>query len=292
MMTKKRWSNRALTSLLSLWGFMIMAGTGVVLYIVPQGRIAYWVEWTFLGLNKEQWGAIHILSMFLFLGAIGFHIYFNWKPLIGYLKSRATQRFGARRELIASLLVAVVFVASGILPVKPLGYLLDLEELIKESWVASPADEPPFGHAELLRLDIFCKKTHIPVAPALSALEAAGFSGVTPDRTLVDLARENDTSPRDIYLAIQHLEAPPEIAPPPANTGMTLEYVEETFGGTGVGRKTIAEVASQLGLDPEEPMERLTRKGLAFDADQSIKQIADRNDLAAPIEVLKAMLVD
>jgi len=39
-------------------------------------------------------------------------------------------------------------------------------------------------------------------------------------------------------------------------------------------------------------MARLTRKGLAFDADQSIKQIASRNGLPSPIDFLKAMLVE
>lgn len=228
-MSKTTWSNRAFTSLLSLWGFLIMAATGVVLYIVPQGRIAYWTEWTLLGLTKEQWGAVHVLSMFLFLGAIGFHLYFNWKPLIGYLKSRVTKRFGARRELGTSLLVAWVFIVSGLLSMGPLGYLLDLEDTIKDSWVASPDDEPPFGHAELLRLDAFCKKTRIPIHAALSVLEAAGYEGVTPERTLVELARENGTSPRDLYLQIQHLRARPQPeTPDPATDHSGSQRVPET----------------------------------------------------------------
>jgi hypothetical protein len=291
-MKKKGWNNRALTSLLSLWGFLIMAGTGLVLFVVPQGRIAYWVEWKFLLMTKEQWGSVHILSMFLFLVAIVFHIYFNWRPLTGYLKSKVPRRFGARWETLVSVLIAVAFVVSGILELKPLGYLLDLEQRVKASWIESPDDEPPFGHAELLRLEVLCKKSHIPVDKALRTLKEKGLSGVRPDKVVVDLARENNMSPRDVFLLIQHLEVSPDVAPPQGEAGMTPKYVEETFGGTGVGRKTIAEVATQLRLDSRELVERLTHRGLTFDPDQSIKQIASRNDLPSPIDVLKLMLVE
>ena len=36
----KGWNKRGLTSLLTLGGFLVMSVTGLLLYIVPQGRIA------------------------------------------------------------------------------------------------------------------------------------------------------------------------------------------------------------------------------------------------------------
>ena len=269
-----------------------MTVTGLVLFVVPQGRIAYWVEWTFLGLNKEQWGDIHVLALFLFVGAGIAHLYFNWKPLMGYLKDRARKSFTLRPELVVATVVGALFVVSGIIHLKPLSYILDADAAIKDSWVASPDDEPPFGHAELLTLKVFCKKTHIPLGEAMAALEAAGISDVGASKALVDIARANDLSPRDVYLAIKHLEAPPEVAPPPKDAGMTPEYVEETFAGSGIGRKTIADIAEELKLAPADLETRLTRKGLQFDPDQSVKQLATRNGIAAPVELLKAMLVE
>jgi hypothetical protein len=50
-----------------------------MLYIEPHGRVAYWTKWSFLGLEKDQWGNIHIFSGLLFLVAGGFHLYYNLK---------------------------------------------------------------------------------------------------------------------------------------------------------------------------------------------------------------------
>ena len=291
-MKKSRWSNRALTSLLTLWGFLIMALTGLVLFVVPHGRIAYWVEWNFLGLSKEQWGDIHSLGMFLFLVAGILHVYFNWKPLIGYLKNRARTSFALRGELIVATLVAVLFVVSSITHLKPLSYVLDLGAHIKDSWVASPDDEPPFGHAEILSFKVFCKKTRIPLDDAMAALNAAGMKEVGASKLLVEIARANGMSSRDLYLKIQHLERPYQVLVSSKDAEMTTEAVEEAFAGTGVGRKTFRNMATDLGKDPATMKARLERKGLAFDPDESVKQIATRNGFSSPIEVMKAMLVD
>ena len=291
-MKKSRWSNRALTSLLTLCGFLIMALTGLVLYVVPHGRIAYWVEWKFLGLTKELWGDIHTLGMFLFLVAGILHIYFNWKPLIGYLKNRARTSFALRKELVVATLIGVLFVVSAIAHLKPLSYLLDLGAEIKDSWVTSPDYEPPFGHAEILSLKVFCKKTRIPLDEAIATMNAAGFEGVDESKLLVDIARANDMSSRDLYQKIQHLEAPLWDEAPPKDGGLTPGRVEEVFAGSGMGRKTIADVAEELGIDPKTIEARLKRNGLTFESDQGVKTIAAKNGIAAPMEVLKAMLVD
>jgi len=266
--------------------------TGLVLYVVPQGRISYWVEWTFLGINKEQWGAIHVLSMFLFLLSILFHLYFNWKPLMSYLKSRVAKRLGARPELALATLISVLFVVSGIWEFRPLSYLLDVEQKLKDSWVESAQDEPPFGHAELLKLSSLFKKTNIPVDKALEVLQAKGLTGVAADRILVELARDNDMSPRDVFLLVQSLERKPNLEVPDTGTGFTDEYVEETFANSGVGRKTISEIAAQLDLEPSTLENRLKRKGITFEPEQSIKQIASENQMKTPLEALKSMLIE
>ncbi len=78
------WSGRAFASLCSLAGFMLLCVTGLILFLEPHGRVAYWTRWCFLGLEKDQWGNIHIISGFLFLIAGAFHLYYNWKAILGY----------------------------------------------------------------------------------------------------------------------------------------------------------------------------------------------------------------
>jgi cytochrome b subunit of formate dehydrogenase len=74
-------------SLTLAFSFLVMSITGIMLYIVPKGKIAYWANWEMFGLTKNQYGDIHITSMLLFLVVTIWHIYYNWKPLMSYLKN-------------------------------------------------------------------------------------------------------------------------------------------------------------------------------------------------------------
>jgi len=68
-----------------------MVLTSTILYIVPQGRVTNWADWRLWGLSKTDWGNIHINMGLLFLISLFLHIYFNWKPLLSYLKNKARQ---------------------------------------------------------------------------------------------------------------------------------------------------------------------------------------------------------
>ena len=68
---------RKISSLTATLSFILMLPTAIILYIVPQGRIAYWADWHLWGLTKTQWGAIHINLGLLFLITLSLHIYYN-----------------------------------------------------------------------------------------------------------------------------------------------------------------------------------------------------------------------
>jgi hypothetical protein len=123
-----------------------------------------------LGLEKDQWGNIHLFVGLLFLVAGGFHLYYNWKPLIRYLSAKIETGLCYKRELIISSLIFFWIIASGIWALLPLVYMADLGEAIKSAWVASAELEPPFGHAERFSLKTFCKKQGIPLDQAMAKL--------------------------------------------------------------------------------------------------------------------------
>ena len=75
-------SLRKITSLTAALAFCVVVVTSVILYIVPQGRVAYWADWRLWGLTKEQWGDVHITVGLLFLLALVLHLFYNWKPLL------------------------------------------------------------------------------------------------------------------------------------------------------------------------------------------------------------------
>ena len=286
-----RFSYRGLTSLLSAAGLLVMGLSGLVAYFMPHGRIAYWNDWHLIGLTKTQWGDIHILSSILFLVAMGFHLYFNWKPFLSYIKGKAAQMQGRKRELVITLAALILVVAAGIRPFPPLSWLVDLSGNLKDAWVSSPAQEPPFGHAEELKLSVLCKKVGIPLTPAVQLLQEKGFNGVDPQSRVIDIARLNRTSPMALFAWLKPLE---KAAQPLAPVGhrFSAQEVEERFAGSGIGNKTLAGVAQASGQSETAMQARLQAAGLKMGPQQTLKAAADANGLATPLEMLKAMLVD
>ena len=63
---KRPFRTRAFISLVLTFSALVMLVSGLVLYVMPEGRIAYWNDWRLLALDKEQWGAIHTLTSLLF----------------------------------------------------------------------------------------------------------------------------------------------------------------------------------------------------------------------------------
>jgi Domain of unknown function (DUF4405) len=284
-----RWYPRSLTSLSVMAGFLIMSLSGVVAFVNPQGRIAYWTDWSMLGLTKEQWGDIHILSSLLFVVAGVIHIYYNWRPLMNYLGQKVASGRKHQREIAITILLSLVIVASAIWKIPPLSYLLDLNAYVKELWVAHKDYEPPFGHAELLSLKVFCQKTNIPLEAAVTALKEKRLVGVEPSRPVRDIAHANGTSPMLLYRHLKPLEAQPQ--PKAVSVVYTAETVEAQFAGAGIGSKTLTDVAAQTGQGVTEIKSRLSKKGMKNRDDQPLKQLASQNNVQ-PLELLKAALVD
>ncbi len=286
-MTKKTWHTRGLTSLFTLAGFLVMSATGLVLFLVPEGRVAFWVDWRFLSLSKANWGDIHILSSILFIVAGGLHIYFNWKSLLNYLRNRITGGVKLKKEIALSVGALIVVWVSAVYRLPPLVYVLDLSELLKSSWVTHKEHEPPFGHAELVSLTVFCKKTGIPLDGARTELEKNGWTNIDPDRTLKELARANDSSPLALYRILRKLEPTPSIELPAV---LTPQAVEELFADRGVGNKSVTDIAKQVHLQPSTIIARLAAKDIEADPEASLKTVAKQHDLV-PLELLKAALV-
>ena len=145
MANKQSW--RGLVSLTIFVSGIIAAFTGIILYLVPEGRVAYWTIWQLFGITNTQWGSIHTLSsLLLFIFSI-LHVINNWSTIKNYLVKKAGG-INLKGEFLAAVLMSVVIVVSAIWALPPLQWVIDLSEEIKGSWVTKPEYEPPFGHAE------------------------------------------------------------------------------------------------------------------------------------------------
>jgi hypothetical protein len=279
---------RGLISFLTLFGFLIMSITGLVLFAMPEGRVAYWILWEFVGLSKTDWGNIHILSSILFIVSGAFHIFFNWKPLMQYFKSKVRRGIRLRRELTITSIVSVWIVVCAIQPFPPLSYLLDFNDWFKGIWIEADDYEPPFGHAELMPLVSFCRKMDIDADAAMRELRTKGIRFGSKRETLEAIARANDTTPMSLYLLIKKFEPVPTAE---ELETYTSESIEVEFSGTGIGNRTVQSICERLNLDPDLAAVRLEKAGFSVDMDKTLKSLANSSD-TQPIEVMKVLLIE
>ncbi len=296
---------KGFASLLTTFSFAVMTVSGILLFIVPQGRIAEWTDWSLLGLTKSDWGNIHITTSLMFLISGAYHIWCNWRTLVNYFTSKRESRLFMRREIAISAVVTLFFVVGAVYQVPPLSYVLTLNNTIKMAWVVDKDHEPPIGHAELLTVKSFAKKMQIDLARATAVLNQNGIQ-FADHESLAVIAKHYDRSPLEIYQLIKPLEgtavvmvastAPAEglmhasLQLPAQSPVYTDELVEERFEGRGIGRKTLAMITQENGLDLAIARKKLAARQVAMKDDETLKDAAARAQ-TAPVELMKIIFV-
>jgi len=189
---------KKITSLVVLWSFLVMSYTGVILFITPQGRVANWANWEFLGLNKEQYGEIHSSFMLIFVIAAILHIFYNFKPVLNYLSNEARKIVIFTKEMVVATMLSAFFLVGTIYQFAPFSTFLSLGQIAEDYW-AKICGEPPYGHAELSSLKSFMKKAGLNEKSSLESLKKEGIVFEGTDEKLIDIAKKNNKSPNDIY---------------------------------------------------------------------------------------------
>jgi len=124
---------RAFVSFVTGLSFVVMSVSGLVLYFAPRGRVANFSGWSVLGLDKEQWSDLHMTMAVLLLAGIGWHLYFNFRPLCHYLKSRATRTGMRLRELVLAAILTALVTIGTLAMWSPFSLIADWNEQIKNS---------------------------------------------------------------------------------------------------------------------------------------------------------------
>lgn len=267
---------RKITSLTALISFVLLIVTSIVLYIVPEGRVAYWADWRLWALSKGDWAGVHTNLGFLFLISILLHIYYNWKPMISYMKNRAKQMRVFTPDFNISLVVTLVVFFFTLWGVPPFSSILHLSESIKEN-ASVKYGEPPYSHAELSPLISFVvnSKVNLDLDESLKLLESAGIKVDNVDQPMIEIAEANGISPNQIYLAIQGEKRV-------VSSGMPAEP------DSGTGKKTIDFICSTYQLDTDKIIQELMSKNIKVDADQTLQDAAAANRLG-PDDIYKVI---
>ena len=256
---------RGFTSLVVTLAFLVLATTGVILYVSPQGRVANWTGWAVLRLGKEQWAAVHTTASLLFIIASGFHIYFNWNALVRYLVRQ--RRPHLKREMIGAVAVVAAVFAGTVIGVPPFSSVVNLNDRIKAHWESRSA-QAPYPHAEDSRLADFSERTGVSLAVLMERLAQSGITVDDPaTQTLGDLARARGLTPNELFARISG-----------ESKGASEGH------GKGLGRQTIRELCEESGMPLEKALGALRQEGYAAEAATTLKELAEQKG-TSPAEV-------
>lgn len=125
---------RNFISLFLIGSVLLEVASGVALYLAPSGRVAQTMNWELLWLTKTQWEAVHTVFGLLWIPILATHIFFNWRPILSYLKNRATKAFAFKRELLAALILVVFFTLGSLYNWPPVSQVMALGESMNSFW--------------------------------------------------------------------------------------------------------------------------------------------------------------
>lgn len=261
---KKKFNFRAFVSLYIVLSFLVMTISGIILYLAPPGRIANWSNWKLLGLLKAQWQAVHTIFTFIFVAAIIFHIYFNWKPLVAYLKTKLNSFIIPRKEILASSVLATLVFIFTIKSTVPFSSVMNFGEELKNSWSAQNT-EPPIPHAEEQSLTKFAETIKANPTELMSKLSAKGIKIESDSLTIKEISKNNNISLSQLY---KLAEAAPEHQP------------NSSGQGRGYGRKSVEQVCNELNISVNDGIRILKVNGIIAEKDEKLKDVATRYNVS------------
>jgi len=266
---------RKTTSLTTLLSFILLLVTSVILYVTPQGKIAFWANWKIMGLGKEEWGALHTNLGFLFIIAGIVHTLVNWNCIMTYLKNKKKEFKMFTADFNIALLITLLITLFTLFELPPIHAVQVFNESLKET-AAEKYGEPPYGHAESSTLKTFCKRTRIDLKDSVKKLEKADLQAVSTDATLAEIAKANNITPQQVYILIK---------PAPAKEGKK-EMTSKP--GMGFGRKKLSSICAEYGIDTNATVQGLKGLGIEAAPGWSMREIGEKNDME-PYSVFDAI---
>ena len=259
-------------SLSALLSFVVLTLSSGVLYFIPDRKVTAWTDWSFLGLDKQQWDNLHINLGILFLVLMFWHIYFNWKPIKNYLKEKKQLKIFTK-EFNRAFILVTLFTVGTITMTIPFSILVNVGNGIK-AINALEDGNPPFGYAEYSTLEDFCIITSLDINETLTKLKSENIKISSTKETLKSIAKTNGISPKEIFLIIK---------------AKTTKFELPSDIPVGIAHKSLKRLSFEYNINIGKAISHLNYYGIKASVDTNFKKIAMENKLH-PAELYSIIL--
>ena len=181
--------------------FIIILFSAVALYMRPEGSIALWIGWKFLGLSKENWEGIHTIISILFVTFVSIHFFLNIKVFIHYLKNKVNGVIKLQKEFFMSAIMVFVFLFISIWQVQPVWKVHQWRLSLKKRayLVKTKPPQSDFDQKNLLEI---AKILNTSIEEVLKNMRQHNFVVQDTSDILSNIAKKNKTSPEEIYIKL------------------------------------------------------------------------------------------
>ncbi|MBZ0266219.1 DUF4405 domain-containing protein [bacterium] len=276
-MSGNKFKLKVLTSFVLTFTFFAALVSGLALYLSPKGRIANWIHWTFLNLDKEQWADLHTVVVTVMLIAGILHLFwFNWKVFWSYLITRSSRGIRYKNEFALSIVLTLLLIVGSIYKIQPIYSVVSLSGVIDTRFEIKQ-NEPPVPHAEDMSLEEFAASVlDTNLTYILDKLHDFGLSPSSEKISIGELAAEHNLSPNDLY---RMLDSQSYLS--------DAEELLEIKEGGGYGMWTYQQALLNLNVPDSIARQRLADKGIQIsNPSESISILASRYD-KKPIDLIR-----
>ena len=212
----RRFRFRATVSFTLVFAFLLMAVSGIVLYLAPKCRDARLLDWQYLRWDRQEWVDVHITSCVLFLVLGGMHVFYNWRVLRGYLYSKARRDMNHWKELLVAMALTGVVLVGTLRGWPPMNRLL----LWRQEWKHRySAPGPRFLRGRVEEAPLADLAWQIGVSPdeLFESLRKEGYNVDDAERPLGALAADNSVSSVELFASL--VKHHPELGQSPGQGG-------------------------------------------------------------------------
>ncbi|CCK81459.1 DUF4405 domain-containing protein [Desulfobacula toluolica] len=185
---------KRITSLTLAFSGLTLLVSSIVLYIGPPSHVGHFSPWSFWGLSKHHWGAMHLNGGILFCIAMLIHVYHNWRLLISYMKRKKKQPPVSSYIPVFLSLVLTLFVCTGSYHnATPMKQIMGVARGLKMNLVQKYSS-PPYGRSSDYPVAVIAAYMGWNTKAAFKQLQDNNIIVDSPKQPLMEVARKNRTT--------------------------------------------------------------------------------------------------